>query len=331
MELLSERGSSLEPVTRPSLPLNITFCDYDRTRPLVDGSVTLPGIDPTYTLNIGREFCVRPVYEEYDVAEMSFSWYLMARDRGEPVRAFPIFPLRMPPLSHIYVRSDAPYHTPADLRGRRVASEAYRLTVNLWLRGLCSEFYGLEPQDVEWFSSFEDEGAGFVLPDGITLHLDAGDPETLLLDGRVDALFMPNAPDAFTAGDPRIRRLFADHQAENEAYYRKMHGVPMTHVVVAHEDLLEREPWIVGRLVEGFRAAQALVDKAYRRPKFLSIPGALEALERQRRVLGTTTMFTHGLDGNRNLVNAFARYGYEQRYTQRLLDADELFAPIVAG
>jgi 4,5-dihydroxyphthalate decarboxylase len=328
MELLNQREASLEGLPRLDLPLNVTFCDYDRTRPLFDGSVNIPGIAPTYTLNIGREFCVRPVYEEYDVAEMSFSWYIMARDRGEPVRALPIFPLRMPPLSHIYVRSDAPYRTPLDLKGCRVASEAYRLTVNLWLRGICSDIYGLQPQDVEWFSSFEDEGAGYVTPDSVRLRLNAGDPEELLLAGDVDALFMPNAPDAFTNGDPRIRRLFADHESEGEAFYRTMNGIPMTHVLVASEALLEREPWIVDSFLGAFRAAQALVDAAYRRPKFLSIPGALGALERQRRFLGTTTMYTHGLDGNRHAVETFARYGYEQGYTRGLLSADELFATV---
>ena len=146
---------------------------------------------------------------------MSFSWYIMARDRGEPVWALPIFPLRMPPLSHIYVRTDSPYHTPSDLKGCRIGSEAYRLTVNLWLRGICGDLYGLKPQDVEWFSSLEDEGAGYVFPDGVRVNFNAGDPEKMLLEGRVDALFLPNAPPAFNAGDPRItfvnvQKHFAD-------------------------------------------------------------------------------------------------------------------------
>ena len=41
------------------------------------------------------EACMRPVYEEFDIAEMSLSWYMMARCRNEPVIALPIFPLRM--------------------------------------------------------------------------------------------------------------------------------------------------------------------------------------------------------------------------------------------
>jgi 4,5-dihydroxyphthalate decarboxylase len=328
MDLLNEPRPDVAVLPRVNLPISITFCEYDRTRPIADGTVKLAGLEPTFTVQEGWNFCLRPVYEEYDIAEMSFSWYIMARDRGEPVKALPIFPLRMPPLSHIYVRTDSPYRVPADLRGCRVASEAYRLTVNLWLRGMCSEFYGLQPQDVEWFSSLVDEGAGYALPDGVVLHLDAGDPQQLLLEGKVDALFLPNAPDAVNAGDPRIRRLFADHQAENEAYYRRQGGVPMTHVLVARESLLEREPWIVRNLLDAFSEAQTIVDRAYRKPKYLSVPGALEALERQRRVLGTRPMYTHGLDGNRDLIEAFVRYGCEQGYTSRVLSTDELFAAV---
>ena len=52
-------------------------------------------------------------------------------------------------------------------------------------------------------------------------------------------------------------------------------------------------------------------------------------IERQRRVLGSRPMFTHGLDGNLDLVHAFVRYGYEQGYTSRLLSTDELFAPLL--
>jgi hypothetical protein len=39
-------------------------------------------------------------------------------------------------------------------------------------------------------------------------------------------------------------------------------------------------------------------------------------------------MYTHGLDGNRDLVEAFVRYGCEQGYTSRVLSTDELFAPL---
>jgi hypothetical protein len=64
------------------LPLNIAFSNYDRTRPLIDGRVVPEGIAPRYTLEDIAQFCERPVYEEFDVAEMSLSWYVAARCRS---------------------------------------------------------------------------------------------------------------------------------------------------------------------------------------------------------------------------------------------------------
>src|SRR5207237_1109973 len=66
-----------------------------RAPPMLSGEVKLPGV----TLKPKRaglgEACMSPVYEQFDIAEMSLSWYTMARSRGEPVIALPIFPLRM--------------------------------------------------------------------------------------------------------------------------------------------------------------------------------------------------------------------------------------------
>lgn len=327
MELLNEPTTTRTTLPQLDLPLRVAFSDYDRTRPLVDGTVKMRGLAPTYTLDDIGQFCLRPVYEEFDVAEMSFSWYVMARGRGEPVVALPIFPLRMPVLSYIFCRADAPYRTPADLKGKRVATEAYRLTVNLWLRGICKDHYGLAPQDVEWFSSFKQEGAGFVIPDGVHVTLDAGDPEQLLLDGKVDAVFAPSVLRGINDGNAGIRRLFADHDAAYADYFHQTGIVPITHVMVVGEALLAREPWIVASLLEGFRAAQAAVDDAYREPKFLSFPGALGALEAQRALVGPT-LYTHGLGGNRHVLETFVRYAHEQGYIDRRPDIDTLFARV---
>src|SRR3954452_20653617 len=77
------------------LELKVSVADYHRTRPLLTGDVALPGIKPTFYAALPGEACLRPVYEESDVAELSLSWSVMAKERGEPVYALPIFPLRM--------------------------------------------------------------------------------------------------------------------------------------------------------------------------------------------------------------------------------------------
>jgi 4,5-dihydroxyphthalate decarboxylase len=310
------------------LPLNIAFSDYDRTRPLVDGRVVPEGTVPRYTLDDIAQFCVRPVYEEFDVAEMSFSWYCAARDRGEPVIALPIFPLRMPVQAYMYCRSDAPYTSPRDLRGKKIGVLAYRLTVMLWLRGIIEDHYGVKPEEMSWVSTMANEGAGYVYPAGMDISVAAdADLEQLLLDGTVDAVFSPTTLPGIANGDPRLRRLFPDPHAELLNYYQKTNILPITHTVVVSEALLAREPWVADSLLAAFREAQRVCDEAYLEPKYLSSFDAVLSLETQRHDFGAT-QYVHGLKRNRHIVETFVRYAHQQNYIKNPLDVDKLFAPV---
>ena len=74
----------------PDLELTLMLADYHRTRPLLNGEVTAARIKLQPRRAETGEACMRPVYEEFDIAEMSLSWYMMARCRKEPVIALPI-------------------------------------------------------------------------------------------------------------------------------------------------------------------------------------------------------------------------------------------------
>jgi 4,5-dihydroxyphthalate decarboxylase len=311
-----------------TLPLNIAFSDYDRTRPLVDGRVVPHGIAPTYTLEDIAQFCERPVYEEFDVAEMSLSWYVAARGRGEKVIALPIFPLRMPVHAYMFVRSDSPVTSPSQLKGKTIGCLGYRFTVNLWLRGIVQDHYGVRPDEMNWVSTLASEGAGFEYPAGVNVRVIPGaSPQELLLDGTVDAIFSPVILEGITNGDPRLRRLLPDSRAEMAAYYAQTNILPITHTVVVAESLLAREPWIADNLLEAFRTAQSICDETYREPKFLSTFDAVLNLEEQRRDFGETT-YVHGLKRNRHIIETFVRYAHEQGYIAKLPDVDSLFAPV---
>ena len=61
------------------LDLTLMLADYHRTRPLLNGEVVTKGIKLRPRRAESGEACMRPVYEEFDIAEMSLSWYMMAR------------------------------------------------------------------------------------------------------------------------------------------------------------------------------------------------------------------------------------------------------------
>jgi 4,5-dihydroxyphthalate decarboxylase len=310
------------------LPLTIAFSDYDRTRPLVDGRVVPEGTAPVYTLDDIAQFCTRPVYEEFDVCEMSFSWYCAARDRGEPVIALPIFPLRMPVLAYMFCRSDAPFKSPADLRGKKIGVMAYRLTVMLWLRGIIEDHFGVKPEEMSWVSTMANEGAGYVYPKGmdITVAPDA-DLQQMLLDGTVDAVFSPGTLPGIVSGDKRLRRLFPDPRKALADYYQKTNILPITHTVCVSDALIERAPWVADNLLDAFRKAQQICDEAYLEPKYLSGFDEVLSLEESRRTFGET-QYVHGLKHNRHIVETFVRYAHKQNYIKKLPDVDSLFAKV---
>ncbi len=186
------------------LELTLMLADYHRTRPLLNGEVTAEGIKLQPCRAESGEACMRPVYEEFDIAEMSLSWYMMARCRKEPVIALPIFPLRMQIHPYIFCSPASGIEKPEDLKGKKIGMDEYRLTVGLWARGILQEHYGVRPEECEWFTSAP-ERAGYQPPAGVKITVVDEPAEALLLRGEIDALIPPNIVPSFRAKDPRIQ------------------------------------------------------------------------------------------------------------------------------
>ena len=307
------------------LDLTFSLADYDRTRPILTGAVKADGINFQFRPAVPGEACLVPVYEQFDIAEMSLSWYTMARLRGEPVIALPIFPMRMFIQPYIFCAAASPIRAPEDLRGKKVGMDQYRLTVGLWARGVLQEFYGVRPGEMSWVAS-EPEGAGFEAPPDVRIEVGARNVESLLLDGAIDALIAPNVPQSFQQRDPRIRRLFADCRAEVVSYFRKTNIFPITHVVVMREALAAEHPWLAARLVDAFDAAEKACRKAYAYPKRLALPAAVLVVEEEEDAFGKEP-FRHGLTADNVLVlEKFIQYAHEQGYISRRPKPSEMFA-----
>ena len=107
----------------PDLELTLMLADYHRTRPLLNGEVTAARIKLQPRRAETGEACMRPVYEEFDIAEMSLSWYMMARCRKEPVIALPIFPLRMQIHPYIFCSPASGIEKPEDLKGKKIGMD----------------------------------------------------------------------------------------------------------------------------------------------------------------------------------------------------------------
>jgi 4,5-dihydroxyphthalate decarboxylase len=308
------------------LDLTLMLADYHRTRPLLSGEATAEGIKFHPRPAVPGEACLRPVYEEFDIAEMSLSWYTMAKCRGEPVVALPVFPMRMFIHPYIFCSSSSNVCAAEDLKGKKIGMDQYRLTVGLWARGILKEFYGVRPEEMSWFTS-EPEGAGFEPPKEVKLAVGERSVEALMLEGEIDALIAPNVPVSFRAGDPRIRRVFKDCRTEVVEYFRRTKIFPITHTVVLRESLVAEHPWVVNSLVGAFAEAEKICRKAYEYPKRLALPSAVLIIEEEEEAFGKDP-FQHGLTPqNQVVLEKFLQYAHDQGYISYHPKLRDLFAP----
>jgi 4,5-dihydroxyphthalate decarboxylase len=270
---------------------------------------------------------MRPVYEEFDIAEMSLSWYMMARCRNEPVIALPIFPLRMQIHPYIFCSAASGIERPEDLKGKKIGMDEYRLTVGLWARGILREYHGVHPEECEWFTSAP-ERAGYHAPAGVKITVVDEPTEALLLRGEIDALIPPNIVPSFRAKDPRIRRVFKDSRATVNKYFRKTRIFPITHTLVVRQSLFDEHPWLVSSLLNAFSEAEELCRKSYDYAKRLAFPSAVLILEEEEEVFGDNP-WAHGLTTeNQVVIEKFVQYAAEQGYIPYRPQLSELFAPV---
>jgi len=309
------------------IELTLMLADYHRTRPLLSGEVTVDGVTLNPQRAVPGEACMRPVYEEFDIAEMSLSWYMMARCRNEPVIALPIFPLRMQIHPYIFCGASSGIEGPEDLKGKKIGMDEYRLTVGLWARGILREYYGVRPEECQWFTSAP-ERAGYQPPAGVNITVVDEPTEALLLRGEIDALIPPNIVPSFRAKDPRIRRVFKDPRTTVNEYFIKTKIFPITHTLVVRQSLFDEYPWLVSSLLNAFTEAEKLCRKSYDYAKRSAFPSAVLILEEEEEVFGDNP-WGHGLTPeNQVVLEKFVQYAHEQAYIPYRPKLSDLFASV---
>ncbi|WP_395103968.1 ABC transporter substrate-binding protein [Actinomadura sp. SCN-SB] len=323
-------------------PLRLTFAcgDYDRTRALSEGTIRPDGIELTYLrLPVEETFFRMMRHQEFEVAELSLSSYVLSLDRGgpdgSPFVALPVFPSRMFRHGSLYCHADAGIAAPEDLRGKVVGTPEYQLTACVWMRGILGDRHGVPFDSVEYRTGGQEtpgriEKAGVRLPDSVRISAIPEDRTlaSMLAEGEIDALCTPRVPGPFVAGDPRVRRVFPDVVAAEKEYYAATGIFPIMHVVVIRRDVYERHPWVAQSLYKALLAAK---DEAYARVYDTSalrfmLPWLIPQLEEARELLGAD-FWSYGLERDRETLSTFLRYHHEQGLSQRLWTPEELFAP----
>jgi 4,5-dihydroxyphthalate decarboxylase len=323
--------------TTENIRLTLACWDYDRTRAIMENRIRFDGIDLTYLNLVVEETFFRQMrHQEFDVAEISASSYLVSRFEAKPrFIAIPAFISRSFRHSGVYVNADAGIREPADLKGRRVGCAEYQLTANVWIRGILNDEYGVKPSDyLTVKGGLEEPGrvekAAVTLPADVRVE-DIGPTQTLsamLEDGKVDAMFSPRAPSSFLRGSGKVRRLFEDTYSVEKAYYERTKIFPIMHFVAIRRDVYEQNRWVAQSLYKGFVEAQRMAYQALRETagQKVMLPWLIQHMKDTESVMGKD-YWSYGLAPNVEAVSTLLRYHYEQGLSQRLLTPEEIFAP----
>lgn len=194
------------------LAITLACGDYDRTRALADGRVGIEGVDLTLLSLSPEETFFRMVrFEEFDVAELSLSTFVLTLQQDAPFVAIPVFPSRAFRHNGIYVNAAAGIDAPEQLAGRRVGIAEYQLTANVWIRGILADFHGVPVDAVRYVTGGlhqpgrDEKMAIPALPEGVEVTpCPAGRTlSEMLVSGEIQALYTPRVPRPFLQRDPR--------------------------------------------------------------------------------------------------------------------------------
>jgi 4,5-dihydroxyphthalate decarboxylase len=319
------------------LRLSMACSNYDRTRALFDGRVSVDGIELTYLdLPIEEIFFRMLRHREFDVAEMSLSSYVLSLFSENPrLIAIPVFPSRFFRHSCIFIQRDSGIREPKDLIGKRVGVPEYQMTAGVWIRGILSDHYRVPVPSVTYLRGGEEEPGR---PEKIPLNLP---PEirlehipptkslaAMLESGEIDALYSARMPSTFVSGSGKVRRLFENYQTVEQEYYSRTQIFPIMHTIVIRRDVYEKSPWVAQSFCKAFGKAQWIAyDELYEAGALACmLPWLVRHVEETRALMGTD-FWPYGLERNAHTLETFLRYSFEQGLAKHALKPAELFAP----
>jgi len=316
------------------LPLTFACGDYEIVRPLIDGRVQADGIDLTILTEMDSATRHWRFLRngEFDVAEVSASSYLAARDNDLPFRAIPVFLHRRFRHGFMFINTGKGINKPVDLKGHKMGVKTLMTTAVLWMRGILEHEYGVPLNSIEWFAELGDD-VDVKLPADLKLTRlpDNKSVETMLAEGELDAVLHSDLIKPFLAKDARVARLFPDYKKEEMAYFKKIGIFPIMHVLGLRQALVEQHPWIAVNLFNALNEAKAIAMERAQNPRIVPLAWYRDAWEEQEKILGPDP-WEYGLtDNNRKNLETLAGYSHEQGLIKRKPALEQLFLNVSQG
>jgi len=317
-----------------NVPLTLACGDYEIIRPLREGKVAPDGID--LTILTAMDSTTRHWRflrgQEFDMAEISASSFIVARDQGLVAVAIPVFLHRRFRHGFMFVNTRKGIRRPKDLIGRRIGVKQFQATAIVWMRGILEHEYGVPPSSIEWFSEL-DETIEFTPPSGLKINRLTNNQsvEAMLAEGELDAVLHPDLIKPLMLRDSRVARLFPNFKDEEIAYYKRTGIFPIMHLMGIKQEIVDRHPWIPINMFHAFNEAKAIAMKRMENPRIVPLIWYREAWEEQEEIAGHDPWEYGPTERNLNNMNTLASYCHQQGLTRRQFTFDDLFVSVFQG
>jgi 4,5-dihydroxyphthalate decarboxylase len=313
--------------TQPRRNVSLAIQRFDRTDALHTRVVTVDDVLVSYAL---PSVSVAGVMNgTFDGAEMPLAHYAFLRSIGAPFTAIPVFPDRIFPHQYVYTRRDTGVRSLADLRGRRVCVPMYFMTLSFWHRALLRDECGIEPHEIEWYTTSDERDRRQRLPPEIKIVPTPGPHLGLepLLAGTVDALMTEATPIVPERHRDDVVRVIPDAAAAQRAWFRARRCHPIVHTIVLRQEVVDARPGILEELCDAFDRAKQSYYYHLQNERTTGLPLMRAYLDDTVELFGDDP-WPYGVEGRNGAeLDQFLAYAHADRLTERRLTVEELFDP----
>src|SRR5216684_5549336 len=320
--------------------LDIAIATYGHTAAVKDGSVPIKGVTPNFieVVPIIGAFrrMVRDV--EFDVCEIAPTTYMIARARGAPYIALPVFIMRRFHHGGFVVRPDANIKVPKDLEGKQVGVRAYSVTTGVWTRGIFVNEYGLDSAKVTWVVDDEEHVTTLKLPPNVVHAPEGKSLQSMMKAGEIQAGFTgpagvgragPPISGWDKANEPAAAadtypELIANVERVEADWFRRSRIYPIHGLIVVKDEHIKRYPWLARSLMNAFVAAKKPYLEELKRGH-----GDSPEDKRYRNFLSLMSdPLPFGVAANRPSIEALITYGLQQKLIPSRPQLDQVFVEI---
>lgn len=311
------------------LPLTIGLSRSPITQALFDGSARPSGIELKLQTRFGdgldnvgaRHRAI--IAGEIDGGELSISSYILARLRGVPLIALPVFLSRRFRLRCMYCRTDSPLQHPSELAGRKATVHRYNATTPVWLKGILQNEFGVKPKDIGWFVAEPDIAEESLRPPPPEVRVNfIAPPRTrehaveLVEGGEIDVALEPYA----LHDNPSMRYLLRDFREAEKQFYRRTGAYTTNHLFALREEIVKAHPAAVSSLFAALKQANLLADR-YRDEK------QRREAAWEKEVMGEEFHYSLREGCARRSLETLLEYQIQQGILEQKPKIDDLFAP----